>query len=826
MKKLYVALFLFSLQSFIFAQPWEWQWQNDKPVGNALYDVHALSSTRIIAFGTAGLELLSTDAGETWQPSYPDPSRRDIWGSYFFDANTGIIVGGTTAIGSLIMKTTDGGATWVSKTPNTTNILYDVEFYDANNGIACGAAGTIDKTTDGGETWTLSAAIGNGTQSIYKVSIVSSTVVYVGTSYSAAYLYKSTDFGATFTNVTPAQITSTVYGMYILDASNYWAATSSNGIVATTNGGTSWTQQQVSSNTLYDIKFMNSTDGFAVDAKGIVWATTNSGANWTSTQLSTIIQLRQMDLTGSNFFIVGDGGNIYKSTNTGSTWTTKYTSAAQQQLRKIIFKGDNNGWAGESPATSGSSKLLQTTDGGQTWTTLYTMAQSIYSISMPTNTTWYIGCGGNSIYKSTNAGASFSALSNFPAGFTGLTFYAVAFADSLVGYAGGSSGKLMKTTDGGSNWIDISSATGFGTSIIEDLALIDASTFYISGLSAHLAKTTNGGISFTAQSPGISGSFFPVKFKDANTGFVGGLNLGLSRTTNAGTSWTALTLPTNPPASNASIQGIGISGSNVWVSTVNGDILYSTDNGTNWTVAKRPVSQAIYNFAISNNNLWICGGEGSILKGYANPFTLTLNLTAFIQGLTNGGGTAMTNAVNPITVTVELHNSTTPYALVESQSSVLSTAGVGTFNFTTATNGTPYYIVVKSTNTIETWSGSPYSINNNLLTYDFTSAASQAFGSNMIQIGSKWCIYSGDVNQDGLVDSGDILLIDNDYTNYLYGPGLVTDVNGDGVVDSGDILITDNNYTNYIFSAKPAGAPGAKHITRTLRVKSQDKTGK
>src|ERR1035438_9193326 len=93
MKKLYVALFLFSLQSFIFAQPWEWQWQNDKPVGNALYDVHALSSTRIIAFGTAGLELLSTDAGETWQPSYPDPSRRDIWGSYFFDANTGIIVG-------------------------------------------------------------------------------------------------------------------------------------------------------------------------------------------------------------------------------------------------------------------------------------------------------------------------------------------------------------------------------------------------------------------------------------------------------------------------------------------------------------------------------------------------------------------------------------------------------------------------------------------------------------------------------------------------------------------------------------------------------------
>ena len=206
--------------------------------------------------------------------------------------------------------------------------------------------------------------------------------------------------------------------------------------------------------------------------------------------------------------------------------------------------------------------------------------------------------------------------------------------------------------------------------------------------------------------------------------------------------------------------------------------------------------------------------------------SIVLHPTVFIQGLTNGGGTAMTNAVNPITVTVELRNSTSPYALVESQTSTLSNLGVGYFTFSTAVNGTPYYIAIKSANTIETWSKTAQSFDSSYLTYNFTSAATQAFGDNQIQIGSTWCIYSGDVNQDGLTDSGDLLLIDNDYTNYLYGPGLVTDVNGDGVVDSGDLLITDNNYTNYIYSAKPAGAPGAKHITRTLRVKSQDKTGK
>ena len=107
MKKLYLALFLFVLQSFIFAQSSEWQWQNVKPYGNAYYDVSALTSSRIVAFGTAGVEIISTDAGETWTRNIADATRRDIWGSYFFDASTGFIVGG----GGLIMKTTDGGDT-------------------------------------------------------------------------------------------------------------------------------------------------------------------------------------------------------------------------------------------------------------------------------------------------------------------------------------------------------------------------------------------------------------------------------------------------------------------------------------------------------------------------------------------------------------------------------------------------------------------------------------------------------------------------------------------------------------------------------------------
>jgi Dockerin type I domain len=191
------------------------------------------------------------------------------------------------------------------------------------------------------------------------------------------------------------------------------------------------------------------------------------------------------------------------------------------------------------------------------------------------------------------------------------------------------------------------------------------------------------------------------------------------------------------------------------------------------------------------------GGGGGTLP------TSTLNLTALIEALYVAGGTAM--PISPW-VTVELHNSTAPYALVDSNSAALNPAGDGIFTFTKAVSGTNYYIVVKSMNTIETWSATAHIFTSGALSYDFTTAAAQAYESNMIQIGSKWCIYSGDVNQDGQIDSQDLALTDNDYTDYASGSGLVTDLNGDGLVNAADEQFINNNYTILIYRQTPAGA--------------------
>lgn len=66
----------------------------------------------------------------------------------FSDINNGAIVGV-----DLILRTTNGGETWISKTGETLRNLRGVSLTDANNGWVIGWYGTILKTTNGGEIW-------------------------------------------------------------------------------------------------------------------------------------------------------------------------------------------------------------------------------------------------------------------------------------------------------------------------------------------------------------------------------------------------------------------------------------------------------------------------------------------------------------------------------------------------------------------------------------------------------------------------------------------------------------------------------------------------
>jgi len=143
-------------------------------------------------------------------------------------------------------------------------------------------------------------------------------------------------------------------------------------------------------------------------------------------------------------------------------------------------------------------------------------------------------------------------------------------------------------------------------------------------------------------------------------------------------------------------------------------------------------------------------------------------------------------------VTVELHNSTLPYSLAAGPFTVqVTTAGTASLTFP-ATLGASYYIVVKHRNSIETWNKTPVSLGTGITSYNFTSSAGQAFGNNLKFISGKYVIYGGDVNQDGIVDAGDMSPIDNLSALAVLGY-ILEDVNGDGLIDASDMAIVDNN---------------------------------
>lgn len=183
----------------------------------------------------------------------------------------------------------------------------------------------------------------------------------------------------------------------------------------------------------------------------------------------------------------------------------------------------------------------------------------------------------------------------------------------------------------------------------------------------------------------------------------------------------------------------------------------------------------------------------------ANATTLppfTLNITALIEGFYNG------SKMVSDTVTIELRGTTSPFALVENKVILLDTAGSGTIQFTSTVNSVPYYIVVKHRNSIETWSAAGQQFTAGTLTYDFTTAQNKAYQNNMVLKGTKWCIYSGDINQDGFINAQDLTSVFTDNLNGSEGY-IVTDLNGDLFTEVEDLNIVFINNVLGIERKKP-----------------------
>lgn len=112
-------------------------------------------------------------------------------------------------------------------------------------------------------------------------------------------------------------------------------------------------------------------------------------------------------------------------------------------------------------------------------------------------------------------------------------------------------------------------------------------------------------------------------------------------------------------------------------------------------------------------------------------------------------------------------------------------------------SGGYYVIQVLHRNAIETWSSAVVNFTSSgTAIYDFTTLQNRAYGSNQILTSGRWCLYSGDIDHNGLNDLDDILAVYNDAANFKSGY-VATDLTGNETVDLNDILFTFNNSNNF-----------------------------
>ncbi|HMQ69351.1 MAG TPA: YCF48-related protein [Ignavibacteria bacterium] len=781
-------LILFS-GNYAFSQ-WSqnWKWSMGNPTGDDIRYIQMLSETEWVGLGFNGGMIRTTNGGLNWTSrsdvtgytGYNPPRIRDGW---FFDSNNGFATGDQNLNG-VISRTTNGGQTWSNVILPTTTIT-SIYFLNSVTGYAVGIyLPSAYKTTNGGLNW--NAMNMNGTDQFQDIFALDANNVYA---VGGKNFYKSTDGGTVWTSISTTINYASHFSVYFKDQNTGFIGGDAGSFYFTSDGGNSWIPRPapVTEQLMKDIQF-NDPEILLVGDKNNIYRTTDYGLSWNSLNFSSssppdniVSSMYSIDKTGNNIVITGFTGLIYKSSDDGNTWSTISSSKHNSYLSgiyansasgriwvvgdagpsSVLYSSDfGSSWStnfGGAPNTNfrdidflndntgyicgEGGSIIKTTNGGENWTSIPSITiQAANAIQAVDNNVVLAGCNNGVYLRSTNSGLNFTLVN------AGISFQDFSFIDSNTGWSV-AGGRILKTKDKGSTW----ELQFTHTSNLLRIDMVDGNNGFACGWAGSLFKTTNGGVNWNQIPSQIPNNLTGLDFADANTGFVvsgGGFGIPGSamRTTNGGATWQIINAGTNP--------------------------LYCV-------TAVHP--------------------DTAIAVGYANIVKYTGPASSFKMNLT------MNFELCPEqdTLTVELRSNVSPYNLIESRKGPGGHGESGLINFYSVSNGTPYYIAVKHRNSITTWSSSPVSFSGFALNYDFTTAASQAYGDNMKNSNSLWSFYQGDVNQDGEVSLSDVLTIYNDASNYANGPYLVSDLNCDHITDLSDIIPAFNNSSAFISVQRP-----------------------
>lgn len=441
----------------------------------------------------------SIDGGNTWTAtglSWTVSQNRTIR-KLAIDPRYGKIVLAATSDG--LYRTVNGGATWTQIFATST---YDVAFQPNNPNVVYATTTQVLKSTNGGASFTPTTATCAGSR--YSVAVSRSNPTTVYTLCTDGTVQKSTNAGATWSTMTAPGVS--LYGYYdtvlavspVNDKNVYVAGFN---MKQTSDGGATWSSVPTAGHVdNHAITFQpgSGTTLLAGDDGGL-FKSINSGATWTSLNKGlSITQFYGIGIskTTPTLMVFGaqDNGNMKLAAGTFTNITN-----ADGMKGFIDWSNANNlyvsiQYGGLYRSTNGGASFTGiSTPSSGAWTTPWTqdpvIANTIYA-------------GTNKVYKSTDQGTTWTAISGSLAGIGQFAVLKVAPSNPKVIYAGGST-RLYRTTDAGATWNDITGTLPVATNFLTDLAIhdTDANTAYVT-FSGYIAgqkvyKTTNGGAAWT-----------------------------------------------------------------------------------------------------------------------------------------------------------------------------------------------------------------------------------------------------------------------------------------------------------------------------------------
>jgi photosystem II stability/assembly factor-like uncharacterized protein len=258
-------------------------------------------------------------------------------------------------------------------------------------------------------------------------------------------------------------------------------------VVLHTADGAMWTRQEpdaVSLKTLRDVHFTDADTGMVVGSDGVIMRTENGGATWRALPTNNRINYMSVSFVdGMTGWVLGSekgpprAAVIWRTTDGADTWIGD--TIPGWLLEDIFFLDSETGWT-VGREESGDPLVLRSTDGGQNWLTPEIAPADCvpYAVDfVDADNGWAVGekrGGGTSVVRTIDGGRTWTDLSqNLPVT-SGRRAMDVSFFDAMIGTIVLADGRIYRTEDGGTFWIEeVNEALG---AKLEAVQMVDATT--------------------------------------------------------------------------------------------------------------------------------------------------------------------------------------------------------------------------------------------------------------------------------------------------------------------------------------------------------------